>query len=669
MAIIEVKNLFFSYTSGAAVSRILDNINLSISPGEMVAIEGPSGSGKSTLLHIIGGLLTPDTGKVFIDGIDITKASELNLSYVRNRKIGFIFQQFHLIPKTNVLTNVLVPTTYPLEIVNKEQNYSTKALDLLKRLGLEDCLKSNPNQLSGGQQQRTAIARALINDPCLILADEPTGNLDSKSSGEILSIFKELNAAGKTVIIVTHDRDVAKICSRKIFIKDGIVSHDSGRSEIQLEQNLRPKQKIKFQKTHLLKFLSGLSALAFANIKRNKLRSSLTMLGVVIGVAAVLAMMTLGQFAKKSVLSGYESLGVNKLQIDGYPNWHQKASDKVGLMFRSFSVEKDIAPLKELFPEITLFSPSVYQWKRKIGYGGLEFEAEQNLGVSPEYFEITNRSLLSGEFFTEFHVRNRSSVCVLGFEVASNLFKNSSPLGHVVSIRDNDSAYSCRVIGVLNSQKSNEEWFKPDKQVILPYTFMTSMGNYWERNIWNFAIKVENYDQVEKTGKKIKGYFVQKYGKSGEFSVDEDAVMVSQIKRFLNIFTVLLTSVALISLLVGGIGITNMMLVSVSERFREIGIRKALGATKHSIKMQFLTESLILCSIAGMIGIMIGFITYETIIYGASKFIDKFSFEWTVNSFAVFISFVCIFVVGIASGLVPAIKAEKLDATEALRKE
>jgi macrolide transport system ATP-binding/permease protein len=675
----EVRDLSFSYQVDSRNVEVLKKLNLKVETGEFVGIQGPSGSGKSTLFYILGFLQKPSSGQVIFNKLDITSLSEDALTVIRNQKIGFVFQQFHLLSKTTTIENILLPTRYPSEIATPNERHRQKAMELAKQLGLGNHFNHYPNQLSGGQQQRVAIARALMNDIDLILADEPTGNLDSENARQILDLLTDLNRQGKTIILITHDSEVAKRCSKVYHLKDGAFT--------QVEENFKPPMPI--AERHLLphqaqvlpkiyslpvyhRIVRSVFPLVQENLFRNKAKSLLTMLGVVIGVAAVLAMITLGQFTKRKILETYETLGVNKLLIRGYPNWNLKATDAVSVSFKAFDWEKDFSTLKRIFPEIRYMSPVLNSWQNKATSGGIMVDDKvTSIGVTPEYLAISNRSIQAGRTISPFHVENRSPVCVIGFEIAQRLFTRTQPLGQIVTVSDGRKlSFPCQVIGVLASMTSNMEWSPPNRHILLPYTyFQTVTDHWWNAQIHEAALQVESGADVEMTGKKIKSFFEQKYGKAGQFYVDSDSTLVAQMKRFLNLFAVLLVAIALLSLVVGGIGINNMMLVSVTERIKEFGLRKALGATNRSIRIQVLLESVGLCGVAGIIGIVIGFSTYQGLIFGATQFVPSLKFEWVIEPVAVLLSLVSIIAVGVASGLVPALRAEKLQIIEALRSE
>jgi macrolide transport system ATP-binding/permease protein len=694
MSDIVIRNLNFSYkTYAGEENQVLKDVNLDIGSGELVAIQGPSGSGKSTLFYIIGCLLKSPTGSVKVGGIRIQDLDDEQLAVVRNQKIGFVFQQFHLLPKVSVLENILLPSHYPSE-APPSADLTARATQLAVSLGLGERLHSYPNQLSGGQQQRVCIARALLNNTELILADEPTGSLDTQNSKQVMEILKQASRDGKTVVIITHDAEVAAQCDRVVSFRDGVIVNSSAAGAASApaqapastvspvaaanakEQDADLTAKLShgyFHKLNLSLYLTIMLSLfpeALRSLRYNLSRTLLTMLGIVIGVAAVLSMITLGRFTQARIMDSYAEMGVNTLAFYGYPNWALKATDQLSVVFQSFSWESDLLNLKNIFPKVTRLSPVLSSWDNVISFGGKKVDSDVRLlGISPEGLELSNRQVILGSRFSPFHVEHRSPVCLIGHEIYQRLFGEVSPLGQVVYVSQRDSSFGCRVLGVLSPQVSNKDWNKPNLQVYVPYTFFQGISNPWESRINRFTLQLEQGADVEGTGKKIKAYFQQKYGKSARIDIGFDSLLVAQMNKFLSLFTVLLGAIAFVSLAVGGIGITNMMLVSVTERFKEIGVRKAFGATNLSIRIQYLMESSLICCAAGLVGFVLGFGLYEAAIFAASKVVPQLKFEWVLDAPAILLSLVSILCVGTLSGLTPALKAERLQVIEALRSE
>jgi macrolide transport system ATP-binding/permease protein len=521
-----------------------------------------------------------------------------------------------------------------------------------------------------------------MNDVDLILADEPTGNLDSQNAAQILDLLTELNQQGKTIILITHDSEVARRCKQVIHLKDGVICEDllfstrspptetpaSPAKEQAADSYSRP---ISYTPKIYAQIARSVLPLVGENLRRNKGKSLLTMLGVVIGVAAVLAMITLGQFVKSRILETYEALGVNKLKISGYPNWNLKATDQVVVNFRSFNWDRDFSRIKEIFPEVTHASPLLTNGNMKaMALGGSIDDKVAVMGVNPEFLKLTQRMLLAGNNLNIFQVENRSPVCVVGFEIAEQLFARTNPVGQILTLSDGrNTTFPCRIIGVLKSLVSPREWNPPNRNVFIPFTYFQATADSWRGMLFDVSLQVDAQSDVELTGKKIKAYFEQKYGKAGRFNVDSDSTLVAQMKRFLNLFSLLLASIAFLALLIGGIGIHNMMLVSVTDRIKEFGLRKALGATPHSVRIQVLLESVLLCGGAGTLGVLLGFAAYESLIWVTTLFVQNIKFEWVIDPFALVLSTLSILGVGLFSGTVPARKAEKLQVIEALRSE
>lgn len=693
MDAISCQNVSFSYQTENTHVPILHQVDLQVKKGEFVAIQGPSGSGKSTLLYLLGLLAKPNTGEVYIFGKRASDAAEDVLSRLRHDKIGFVFQQFHLLPKATVLENILLPSEYSHSNESTLRQFRARAQSLGERFGLGDRLNHRPNELSGGQQQRVAIARALLNEPDLILADEPTGNLDSQSAQLILSDLRKLNKEqGKTVIIITHDQEVAKACDRTVHIKDGRIEgeHLKGGVDFSTKPIAIAKTQFSAQKEIASNELASMAAAlrdsfnhfewrefsqtiprSMMNLKRQKLRSLLTMMGIMVGVAAIFSMITLGQFTKSKILAGYSDLGVDTAMFYGNPNWRLRATEQVPVVFQDFVWERDLLPLKRIFTDIVYMSPVMVGWNATVSFAGKSMDQDVRLlGVNEDAIFLTRRKIMTGRNFLPLDIQNHQAVCIIGYEVGSRLFVNINPIGQLLAISEGDNLYSCRIIGVLEPIQGSKDYLKPNNQVIMPYTYYQALaGEWWSSRIYQMMFQVRQGADPVTIGKSIEVFFKKKYGESGQFRMDSDSVLLTQMNRFLTLFTILLSSIAFVTLFVGGMGITNMMLVSVSERYREIGLRRALGASPQSIRLQFLSESILICTLAGAFGLFFGFIGYSSAIWAGTKFMSQLTFEWTLNGTAFLISFFAIFGVGLVSGLFPALKAERLQVIEALRSD
>jgi macrolide transport system ATP-binding/permease protein len=678
-AAVEVHNLKFSYPMfGGQMLEIIKGISFTIQEGELVAIQGPSGSGKSTLLYILGCLLTSYQGDVRVFGKKVSEMTDLERATLRNQSIGFVFQQFHLLPKATVRENILLPLSYPTEIPSEEID-EQKLMSIANALGLEERLDRQPNQLSGGQQQRVAIARALMRDTRLILADEPTGSLDTENAKKTMEILREAQRGGKTVIIITHDPEIAAQCDRTIHFRDGFIVQDKDKgntkpivaSQTTLMVPREEKNLTRFQiMTKYLRTSLRVLPIASKSLMQNKSRTALTMLGIIIGVASVLSMITVGKYTKKKILDSYAELGVNTMLFYGWQNWEIKAVDRPPVMFQGFDWDKDLKILPPIFPDLTAISPIMMAWQVSAAFAGKTTDSEVRLiGTNAEGLRLSSRKLMLGGNFSPFHIDNRSSVCILGYDIYDRLFKDMDPIGQIIFINKSGKAFGCRVIGVCAPHNSSKDWNNPNLQILIPSTLFQSISSPWERQVRQVLMETREGADLQAVGLGIRAYFERRYGKSGVFNVGSDSVLIAQMNKFLNMFTILLGMIALVSLGVGGIGITNMMLVSVSERLKEIGIRKAFGATNFSVRVQYLLEAIAICGAAGIIGILLGFAAYQGAIYGATKLIPTLQFEWIVDWQAMLLSLFSILAVGILSGLIPALKAEKLEVIEALRSE
>ncbi len=654
---IEIHDLRKIYQMGEVEVQALRGVSLKIEAGEFVAIMGPSGSGKSTMLQILGLLDVPTSGSFKLFGQEVSKLNEEELAALRAQSIGFIFQQFNLLARTTAFENVSLPLLYSSHHADPE-----RAKELLKEVGLGDRFDHKPNELSGGQQQRVAIARALINDPPIILADEPTGNLDSQSEKEILKILKDLNAQGKTVIIVTHEGEIGEQADRVIRMRDGQIQSDdrfkAGAVRPAATQARPPLKKSK-------SFLSSLNPLetaqhfrqAFRALLANKVRSGLSLLGILIGVGSLIAMLALGEGAKASIETRLSSLGTNLLSLRPGSRRSMGVALESGAVTRLTS--EDAKQIQEELPEVNRVSSTV-SGRAQVTFGGNNWNTQVQ-GSSPAYAEMRASQPVIGRFFTEEENKQRARVAVLGQTVVRNLFGGASPLGEYIKI----NKVSFQVIGVL-PEKGASTFRDEDDTILIPLT--TAMHRLLGKDyVDSIDIEVKTPEAMEQAQKAIKDLIVKSRRlppsqQEDAFQIRNMAEIQSALSETSRTMSVLLATIAAISLLVGGIGIMNIMLVSVTERTREIGLRKAVGAKRSDILVQFLIEAGVVSLIGGLLGITVGW----TATWAMSRFAG-----WTaeVSPNAVLLAIGFSAAVGILFGLWPAQKASRLHPIEALRYE
>jgi len=652
---IEVKNISKTYKTGKIGVRALRNVSLKIASGEFVAIIGPSGSGKSTLLHILGFLDRPDSGSYYLGKKEISKLTDDELAILRNRLAGFVFQQFHLLPRITALENAQLPLIY----AGKRQ-LKDKAHDLIKEVGLAHREAHRSNELSGGEQQRVAIARSLVNDPLIILADEPTGNLDTKSEEEIVSILKRLNEKGKTVIMVTHEKEIAQNAKRIISMRDGeIISDEKIGAESEtssIPKDISPNDAL--SQSHLAQgraeFIDHLRQGLYA-IKSHKMRSFLSMLGILIGVAAVIAMLALGEGAKESISQRLASLGSNLLMVRPGSHRFHGVSLESGAVTR-FTIQDTDAIAK--LPQVKNVSPLV-RGRAQIVYGNKNWNTQVE-GTGANYAAMRASVPAVGRFFTEEELRVRQKVVLLGTTVARELFGDINPTGARIKI----NRINFQVIGVL-PEKGAAGWRDQDDVAVIPVTTVMYrlLGKEYLDSI---DVEVREANLMEKAQKSISELIIKRHRLSKDnedaFQIRNMAEIQETIESTARTMTSLLGSIAAISLLVGGIGIMNIMLVSVTERTREIGLRKAVGARRMDIMTQFLIESIVLTFLGGIAGIVFGWCIAWLLAYFAG-------WATKVSTLSIVLATTFSIGVGIGFGLWPARQAAKLDPIEALRYE
>ncbi|MBD3272234.1 MAG: ATP-binding cassette domain-containing protein [Elusimicrobia bacterium] len=663
---IHIHHISKTYTLGDIKVRALQSVSLSIQQGEFVAIMGPSGSGKSTLMHILGLLDVPDTGSYQLFGKELSCASADELSTLRSSSIGFVFQQFNLLARTTALENVSLPLLYSRGAVPDD-----RAHDILTQVGLGERMLHKPNELSGGQQQRVAIARALINNPSVLFADEPTGNLDSTSGNEIMELLTDLNEQGITLVIVTHDERIASRAKRIITMFDGKITGDTASGQGSKKSVLthsKTQQTETPQKTYSKNtILQPLTNIPFAEIQShfkqavralaaNKVRTGLSMLGILIGVAAVIAMLALGTGAQKAVEAQLSSLGSNIVSLRPGSTRSRGVSQEAGSVTRLTLA--DAREIQSSIPSVKRVSPQV-RGRGQVVFGNRNWNTSV-YGTGPDYALMRNTVPDIGRYFTEEETVKRARVAVIGRTVARELFEDSYPIGEYIKI----NKINFQIIGILPEKGAS---FHRDQDDIIMIPVTTAMHRLLGKEyVDSIDIEIKSRKEIDQAQEDIKQLLMQRHrikdSDDDSFSIRNMAEIQEAVSSTSKTMSLLLASIAAISLIVGGIGIMNIMLVSVTERTREIGLRKAIGAKRRDILSQFLIEALVVSCVGGGLGIILGcLITYIISVLA----------EWAVyiSVPAVLVSFLFSAFIGIGFGLWPAQKAAALNPIDALRYE
>ena len=638
------------FTGGDVAIEVLRGVSLEIHAGEFVAIMGASGSGKSTLMNLMGCLDRPTDGHYYFAGQDVAGFDRNQLAHLRREAFGFVFQNYNLIASATATENVEVPAIYAG--VSAEERRE-RAGELLTSLGLADRLDHRPNQLSGGQQQRVSIARALMNGGKIILADEPTGALDSQNGAEVLKLLHQLSDQGHTVILITHEREVAQHANRLIEIKDGMIVNDStprrqnsSAGDLQTSTFMEDDE----QASAMIGEAAESMKMALRSLRTNLFRTILTLLGIMIGVAAVIAMLALGEGAKKSVLERIGSMGTNLLLVRaGAPNQRVPGPDPVVATL----VRADVPALAEL-PNVQSAVPeSVGPVTAR--YGNRDVQT-QVTATSPEYPLTRSWPVAKGTFFNDADVQSYGTVVVLGQTVVKNLFgAHIDPVGHYVLLNN----VPFMVIGVLTAKGATPWGNDADDMMFVPLT-TGSLRLFGYNYLRSITVAVKDVAAIDATQEQITALLSARHGKE-DFQVRNQAALLETVSETYNTLTLLLGSIAVISLLVGGIGVMNIMLVTVSERTREIGIRMATGARMRDILQQFLTEATVVSALGGVIGVVAGLT--------AAEVISRFDMPVLFTVSPVLLAFGCAVATGLIFGFAPALKAARLDPVVALASE
>jgi macrolide transport system ATP-binding/permease protein len=698
-AVVRLVDLTRTFQLGDTEVRALQGVSVSIDRGEFVAIMGSSGSGKSTMMNIIGCLDRPTSGQFVFEGRDVARLSEPELADIRSKRIGFVFQSFNLLARTSALENVILPLLYGVAATLTSGERNDRGRQMLASVGLADRARNTPNQLSGGQQQRIALARALINHPAVLLADEPTGNLDTRTSHEIMEIIRSLNRErGVTVIVVTHESDVAAYADRVIVMRDGRILSDEHQVAVatpeRADAGTTAAVATGVDATALpddasglrVAFLSMIVSASLQALARNKLRSILTMLGVFIGVAALIAMVAVGDGASAAVRKQLESLGTNMVVVQ--PGATTAGGVRAGAGSASTLTVSDAEAILRDDPAVQRVSYLARQ-AGQVQYGDQNWSTAIQ-GVTPSYLDIVSWHIASGSSMTEQQNDSAETVCLIGQTVYQNLFPpREDPIGAVILIK----GVPMRVIGLLASKGQTGFGQDQDDVVMIPF-------NTAERKVLgvaapqtaqnlvsaNYPVAPNAFGISPRMTGYVNGIFVQaggadlvnqaisevtetlarrhhiQSGQLDDFSVRNLSQIAEAQKSSSRIMAALLAVVASISLLVGGIGIMNILLVSVTERTREIGIRMAIGARRLQVLLQFLAESVLLSVTGGVAGIAFGLLV-SFIISQLAHWPTQLSLTAVLGGFAFSAA------VGIFFGYYPARKAANLNPIDALHYE
>jgi macrolide transport system ATP-binding/permease protein len=695
--IIKVENLTRTFVLGDVKVHALRGVSLTVQPGEFVAIMGSSGSGKSTLMNILGCLDRPTSGHYLLEGVDVAALHEPDLARIRSERLGFVFQSFNLLARTSAVENVSLPLYYSASGPAHSAVRLERARVVLSFLGLGDRERNTPGQLSGGQQQRVAIARALINSPSLLLADEPTGNLDSRTSHEIMETLVSLNREqGLTIVLVTHESDIAAYADRIVTMRDGAIISDERVSKPVRVALVGPRRSSFFKPRaarisqistgpHLAFGLMVLAAAAQA-IGRNKMRSALTMLGVFIGVAALITMVAIGQGANEAVRKQIESLGSNVVVI--LPGAVTSGGIRAGYGSASTITVTDARAIRRDDPAVAQVGYLLRQ-QAQVQYGTQNWTTSIQ-GVSANYPSITNWRIAVGRGITAEDENNATLVAVIGQTVYREIFNpGENPIGAFIQVK----SVPLRVIGVLVAKGQSPFGTDQDDVIMTPFTtaerkvlgvaaptqqqtplnwpYLPPPNPYnLQARLTGFVnqiyVQAMSQDQVQSAIRQASNTLMLRHrikpGAVNDFEIRNLSQFVETAESSSRIMALLLAAVASISLIVGGIGIMNILLVSVTERTREIGLRMAIGARRLHVLLQFLAEAVFLSVSGGLAGIVVGIVISLSIAMIAGWLTP-------ISAAAIAGGFLFSAAVGVFFGYYPARKAAHLDPIEALRYE
>lgn len=651
--LLQLDNVSREFMNGEQTVQVLKNINLTICSGEMVAIVGASGSGKSTLMNILGCLDKPSSGEYLVAGRIPRHLDSDALAELRREHFGFIFQRYHLLNDLSAQANVEIPAIYAG--INREER-KQRAASLLSRLGLAERLDYRPSQLSGGQQQRVSIARALMNGGEVILADEPTGALDTHSGNDVLNILKDLHQQGHTVVIVTHDMSIAEHAQRIVELRDGEVITDRQMQSAESVSTATVEQEISItSKPPLTAWkaqrdrLQEAFKMAILAMAAQRLRTVLTMLGIIIGIASVVSVVALGKGSQQQVLANINAMGTSTLEIFPGKDFGDMRSAAIHTLR---ATDADALAQQGYIHSVT---PAV-STSTTLRYGNKSVSGTVN-GVGEQYFLVRGYSINQGMAFNRTSVDGLMQEAVIDENTRDKLFaQGENPIGKVILL----GSLPCRVIGIAAKKQSG---FGSDENlnVWIPYTtaMKRMLGQSYLKSI---TVRVNDDIDLANAEQGVTKLLTQRHGTLDFFVMNTDSIRQT-IEKTTSTMTLLVSMIAVISLVVGGIGVMNIMLVSVTERTKEIGVRMAVGARASDIMQQFLIEAVLVCLLGGCLGVILSLAI--GLIF--SQFSSNFSMVYSTTS--IMMAFICSSLIGVIFGFFPAKRAAEMDPIRALERE